>query len=344
MSHAVPAAVAVTATSAPSFPRLVQAELRRFFARRAIRILLALLVIGYLVMIGVATHHFHKVTAADRARAVATRDQQVQRNQQDHDACVQTAATDQVDEECGPPVSASDYSADDFVDVRPMTPNNFTDLATVLGVGTAAIGFLIGATFIGAEWSSRNIVAWLFWEPRRLRLLGAKALAMLSVLLAVSAVLQLTWAVVGRFLMSQRGIPFPARATSEVPSAHQADLTQVRLVLLVLATTLLAFGIAQLLRTSTAALGFGFLYFAVLETAIRALKPHWQPYLLTDNIAAWVQRRGLLIPFEHFDRRTGQYSQYNVHVGNLRGAVTILIYLGVVVVAAVVTFRRRDIA
>lgn len=342
MSHAV-AGPPVT-VSAPSFGRLVLVEVRRFFARRAIRVLLALLVIGYLLMIGIAAHHFHQVTAADRARAVATRDDQVKRNQQGHDECVRTTAKDQVDEECGPPVTATDFNADDFLTVRAMTPNNFTDLATVLGVGTAAIGFLVGATFIGAEWSSRNIVPWLFWEPRRLRLLGAKALAVLSVLLAISAVLQVSWAVVGRFLLSRRGTPFPARATSEVPSAHQADLTQLRLVLLVLATTLLAFGIAQLLRTSTAAFGFGFLYFAVLETAVRALKPHWQPYLLTDNIVAWVQRRGLRIFFDHFDRRTGQYSPYSVHISNLRGAITILIYVGVVVAAAVATFRRRDIA
>ena len=38
-------------------------------------------------------------------------------------------------------------------------------------------GFALGATFIGEEWSSRNVVAWLFYEPRRLRLLGAILLA-----------------------------------------------------------------------------------------------------------------------------------------------------------------------
>ena len=34
--------------------------------------------------------------------------------------------------------------------------------------------FLIGATWIGAEWSSRSIVALLFWVPQRMRVMGTK--------------------------------------------------------------------------------------------------------------------------------------------------------------------------
>ena len=46
---------------------------------------------------------------------------------------------------------------------------------------TAAAAFLLAGTFIGAEWSSKNLIAWLFWEPRRLRLMAAKFLALLNV-------------------------------------------------------------------------------------------------------------------------------------------------------------------
>ena len=37
----------------------------------------------------------------------------------------------------------------------------------------AALAVAIGATWIGAEWSSRTIVALLFWVPRRLQVMAA---------------------------------------------------------------------------------------------------------------------------------------------------------------------------
>ncbi len=341
-TSSVAAAGASAAVRAPSFLRLFTVEVRRFFARRALVVLLALLVIGYVVLVFVVQNHYRRITAQDRANATAERARLIKQSQPSYDQCVKSAAPDNVDEQCGPPLDEQ-FPVDGFLSVRPMSPAVFTNAATVLGVGTAAIGFLIGATFIGAEWSSRNIVAWLFWEPRRLRLLGAKALALLAVMLAIAALLQLSWAGIGRFLLSHRGSTFPPSPTSDYYSAGEANLLQLRLTLLAVATALLGFGIAQLIRTSAAAFGFGFLYFAVIENAVHALRPRWQPYLLTNNIAAWVQRHGLRLAFDHLDRRTGEYSPQYVHLSNLRGGVIILIYVGVVVAAAVASFRRRDI-
>ena len=49
------------------------------------------------------------------------------------------------------------------------------------------------------------------------------------------------------------------------------------------------------MRNTGAALGIGFVYLVIVESAVRALRPRWQPWLLSDNAAALVQDGGLTI-------------------------------------------------
>ena len=48
------------------------------------------------------------------------------------------------------------------------------DGAVGSGVGVAIFMYIIGTTYAGAEWSQRTIVALLFWEPRRWRVMHAQ--------------------------------------------------------------------------------------------------------------------------------------------------------------------------
>ena len=331
--------------AAPTFGRLCTTELRRFFARRFTRLTLILAAVGYLAVIGLLWHNYAKVGPADTAQATSSRDRLLTEIAAARAECAKSIPATQVDEQCGPVPTVDDFPIDQFLTRHPFTPTVVTDTATGLGVATAAIGFVLGATFIGAEWSSRNIVAWLFWEPRRLRLLGAKVLALLSVLLAISAVVQLTWAVAGRALLHYRGVPVSTLGP-RLARHFSTDLAtlQIRAGLVVVVSALLAFGLAHLLRNTAAAFGFGFLYFAVFETLIRGVRVQWSPYLLTNAIAAWIQRRGIDIYLpQRFDRNSGQYTDHVVHLSNQRGGVTLLVYAGVVAVLAVAAFRRRDI-
>ena len=124
--------------------------------------------------------------------------------------------------------------------------------------------------------------------------------------MAVSALAQLSWAVIGRLELDHRGIP----VSSLGPRAGQfwpaVAALQVRAGLVVVVSALLAFGLAQLLRNSAAAFGVGFLYFAVIETAVRVIHVQWSPYLLTQAIAAWTTRGGVDVYLhDRLDRRTG---------------------------------------
>src|SRR4051795_1215342 len=57
----------------------------------------------------------------------------------------------------------------------------------MVGLG-AGLGFVLGASAGGAEWAQKTVQALLFWEPRRIRVIAAKVLA-LSLVAATFVVL-----------------------------------------------------------------------------------------------------------------------------------------------------------
>lgn len=331
-------------TSVPTFARLTRAELRRLCARRFVRVIAALAVLGFIVLAVSAFWTHARVTAADRAHATQTRDQQIVQINQSVAACSKGLSADDAAQQCGPEVSADQFPASQFLSNHPFRPSRIADYALVVGVATALLGFVVGATFIGAEWSSKNVVAWLFWEPRRLRLMAAKLLALLSVALAVSVLAQAAWFGSAHALLHYRGLPVSSLARQDHHFWQHELQAQLRAALLVLPTALLGFGLANLVRNTAAAFGAGFVYFAVVENIIRFFNPNWQPYLFTTNVAAWVNNGGVKVfGKESFDRRQGFVTAREIHVSNLHGAVTLLIYAAVILIASLILFRRRDI-
>jgi hypothetical protein len=235
---------------------------------------------------------------------------------------------------CGDPVTADQVPIDQFL---PHPPFSWAAQATsgALGFGAVAavLGFLIGATWIGAEWSSRSIVALLFWEPRRLRVVGAKlgVLAGAAALLGVLA--QAAW-------LAMAGIVYAVAGDGAgVPPGVWGHLLALdgRSVLLTVLAALVGFGLANLTRNTGAALGAGFVYFAVVETAVRALRPTWQPWLMSNDAVALMYPGGLRIWIQD----GAQGHEYLIH--NLPAGITLACVTAVVVGAGAVLFARRDL-
>jgi hypothetical protein len=213
-----------------------------------------------------------------------------------------------------------------------------------VGAAVALAGFALAATFIGAEWSSRNVVAWLFYEPRRLRLLAAKLLAITAAVLALSVFAQLVWALTARWLLSSRGLPVSSLGAEGAHFWSDLLAVQTRATLLVLPAVWLGFGLANQIRNTAAALGIAFVYFAVLENVIRAINPALQPYLFTTSVGAWVTRGGVTVDGAPvYNQQQGFVMAEQIHVSNVQGAITLLVYAGVVLAVSVATFRARDI-
>jgi ABC-2 type transport system permease protein len=329
----------------PTFARLLRTELHRLSARRFVRAAIILAIIGYAVMFVLLWTKHSRSDAADLRQATAQRDRQLAQFQADYADCIKQAPADQASLQCGDEPTTDGFDPSQYLKKHPLRPDQLDGIAEAIGVGTAALGFVIAATFVGAEWSTRNLVAWLFFEPRRLRLMLAKLLAVLSATLLIAVLAQLGFAVGARILLHHRGLPI---GTLDPPDRHfwtHFAQVQTRAAVLVVATALLGFGLANLIRNTAAAFGISFLYFAVAESLLRNFRASWQPYLFTDNVGAWISHGGITVSGDlRYDPSINTYINKQIHVSNLHGGIALLIYAGVITIISTWLFRRRDIS
>jgi len=119
--------------------------------------------------------------------------------------------------------------------------------------------------------------------------------------------------------------------------------TQGRGVLLTVFAALLGFGLTNLIRNTGAALGIGFVYFAVAETAVKNLRPAWEPWLLSSNAAGLIAPGGLKVYIFDAVGRTG-FNEPRVYViHNLQAGLVLGMVTAVIVGAGVYLFQRRDL-
>jgi ABC-type transport system involved in multi-copper enzyme maturation permease subunit len=188
------------------------------------------------------------------------------------------------------------------------------------------------------------MVALLFWEPRRGRVMATK-LALLAVAAALLGVVaQAAWTLAGLVLARARG------TTDGLPRDFWSDLLgqQARSVALAVLAALLGFAIANLIRNTGAALGIGFVYFAIVENILRNVVPRSQRFLLTDNVAALLVDGGhrIYVQSEAFvDPATGgvSFEGREILLSNVHGAVVLTVVTALLVGAGVLLFARRDL-
>lgn len=288
---------------------LIALEAHRFASRRVTRGLAALVVLGFLVagpMVFVKSHR-------DLARAAAAARVDAQRA---YEECIKYESQKGA-EPCGAP-GAYDASVDPRF--------HLTDL---LGVSEGVSGLLIvlglvaGASFVGADWHHRVITTTLTWEPRRGRVVVAKAAAAAVVTaLAVVALLALL-AVVLTPAAVWRG------TTAGADAAWFGDLagTIVRGAAAAGAGAAIGSALAMIGRATAAAIGVLFAWIAVAENSIRAGLPGWRRWLISENTGAFVSGGA-----PEFPRSA------------VAAGVLLACYAALAVALAARTFERRDIA
>ncbi|MCW2634053.1 MAG: rane protein of unknown function [Blastococcus sp.] len=337
-----PPTAPTTVRPAGSFGRLVGSEMHRFRSRRLIQILLALGVLGWLAATVIGLLNFGNPTDSDYAQARQEIDRTVAEQAGFRQECLDQAPIPEgtsPDEFCGPEMTASDFRVEDFVNKAPFDFES-AGQGGALGFGAAAavLAFLIGATWIGAEWSSRSLVALLFWETRRFRVFGAKIAVLVGAAALFGVLMQAGWLAMATLLRAVVG------TDTALPDGFWGELfgTQGRAVLLTVFAALAGFGLANLVRNTGAALGVGFVYFAIIEAAVGAFRPAWAPWLLTSNAAALVAPGGLRIPIYDgtFDANG---NPPEVLLTNLHAGLYLTAVLAVIVGIGVVLFARRDV-
>ena len=318
---------------------LLRAEVHRFRSRRFVVVLLLLGLGVLLAGLALTATQVSKPDAASLAQAQQRVQSLVVEQEQGRQQCLRSVPAGQDPElACGPPLDASSFRAEDFLDEQPFVLAEAGPAgAAGLAGAAAALLFLVGATWIGAEWSTRAIVALLFWEPRRVRVVVTKLGVLAVAAAAVGAVTQLVWLGASRLLAETRG------TTAGLAPGFYDEVLGIagRGVLLGVLAAGLGFALAGLVRNTGAALGIGFAYVVVVENAVRVLRPGWQEWLLTNNGAALVQQGGLhlFVP----DRSALDGTQRELVLTNLHGGLVLGVVTAALVGLSVLAFARRDL-
>lgn len=328
----------------PGFGSLLRSEIHRFRSRRFIQALLVLAVVGWVVATVIGLLNFGTPDDGDLADAQARLDQIVAEQQGYREQCLADPGIPEdtsPEEWCGPAPTADDFGGPEaFLDKAPFDLGDAgPDGALGVAALAAALAVAMGATWIGAEWSTRTIVALLFWVPRRLQVMGAKLVVLIGAAASFGVLAQAAWLATAGIWEAAVG------STDPLPENFWETLlqTQARGVLLVVLAAVLAFGLTNVVRNTGAALGIAFVYTAIAENIIRSLRPHWEPWLLTSNALGLVQDGGYTITYWNDGPigPGGQAPEY--YLGPLQAGV----YLGAValVLAAVgaLLFAERDL-
>ena len=189
-----------------------------------------------------------------------------------------------------------------------------------------SVGWLLGASAIGADWHTGHITTILSWESRRGRLIWAKVAAALVQVFVLTLVLQ---AVLGLVLAADATAK---GSTAGVDASWLSESAAVALRVGLLSSLFAAigFGLASAGRNTAVALGVGFGYLVVVENLVRGLRPEWIRWLLTENTALVVTNDpNLGIPLE---------GRSPVEAGFYIVAICLLLLLG-----AAGLFRARDV-
>jgi ABC-type transport system involved in multi-copper enzyme maturation permease subunit len=333
-----------TGSPRAAFGSLLRSELHRFRSRRFIQLVLVLALVGWVVATVVALTQHGTPGPEEIARAEQQITADLALNEEFRQECLADAdipAGASPDDFCGPQQDRDDYELAWYLDEAPfdLAASGPPGALAFAGIG-AVVAALIGATWIGAEWSTRSLVALLFWVPRRMQVVAAKLVVLTGAAVVLGVVAQGAWLAMAGVLRAVVGLD------AELPAGFWGDLlqTQARGVLLTVLAALLAFGLTNLVRNTGAALGIAFVYLVVVENLVRGIRPLWQPWLLSENALALVQQGGSTIyVYDGQPDADGMVEPIEYYLGHLQAGVLLGVVTLVVLGAGAVLFARRDL-
>jgi len=325
---------------------LYTAETRRLTKRRFTRFFL----VGVVLLLGaIAVGMFvsnQKNTPAVVAEAQAKADREFQQAvvqaESDRKACEAPPGND-----CAGmwQPAREDFQAEWYMPPTFNFRKNFGDMVTTLAAILAMAAFVIGASFVGAEWSSGGMMNLLLWRPQRLKVLNTKLAALLVLLAGVTVVLSAVWTGVFALIANLRGT-----LDGMTSGAWQSYLImELRGLVIVLAAGALGFGLASIGRHTAVAMGVAIGVVVVLQAGLgtvlaMAQVKYLELYLAPTWIAAWMNKS-----VKAFD-----YNAPCITIGDTCEPPTVTLTWGVagvglaallvlVVGTAMWTLRKRDI-
>ncbi len=212
----------------------------------------------------------------------------------------------------------------------------FVDLTELLQ-GTAQLvillGAVLGATLGGADWSTSAMATLLAWEPRRIRVLAARAIAVIAVTVVLTVVAQAFLALAFAGLVSVRG------TFDGTPAGLGGDLASeiVRISALATVFALIGLALATIGRSTAAGLGLLLGYLIVIELFAASLL-FWVQKIALGRSAVTVV---LDEPMQLFDDNAVPPVQFLLMPG--RGWLNLGAWTLVLLGVAAAAFRGRDV-
>lgn len=282
---------------------LVRAELRRLFKRRLTRLMLILLVLGLGTIAVAFTFASHKIgpseLAAAEVRAQQEYEQQVRWHEQmvaDCEAAKERGESiaERFPPDCGAGFAPQRESFDSewFLPYQFEFRDEFSIMISVFAGIVALFAFIVGASFVGAEWNSGGMMNLLLWRPRRLSVLLTKLGVLLGGVLGITVVLGALWTVAFWFLGRYDG------QTGKMTQGvwESLALSGARGAGLVLAVAAVGFGLASLGRHTAMALGAAVGVSVISEIGLRialaiAGVKFADRWVLSTYALAWFEKR-----------------------------------------------------
>ncbi|MFI5932557.1 ABC transporter permease subunit [Actinoplanes sp. NPDC051494] len=237
-----------------------------------------------------------------------------------------------------------DFQAEWYMPATFLFEEQFPLLVTALAAILAVAAFVIGATFVGAEWHSGGMMNLLLWRPRRLQVLGTKLGALLVALTAATVVLSIVYTGLLALVANLRGTLDGMTSGTWQSFA----LMELRGLVVVLVAGAIGFGLASIGRHTAVAMGVIIGVLVVFQfglgtiLAIAEVK-FVEAYLIPAWLSAWMDKE---IKLEDYNScvptPTGCESDtLTLHWPAAGGIMAFL--LVAVVGTAMWTMRKRDI-
>ncbi|MCG5436774.1 ABC transporter permease subunit [Micromonospora foliorum] len=334
---------------------LVRAELERLSARRFVQLMVVLLVLAFAVTAATTMAGSHKPTAGELNSARAQAAEARRDLEATHQECLNR-------QNGTLPADTDKYFPSDCSEVDPIRQERLPIPADFLpGVFTFAeqarpllyfliaflvlFGFLVGASYIGADLTSGGVVNLLLWRPRRMTVLAAKLGTLLGTVLVLALLASVAY--LATFWVIGQTAGLPGRLDGEFWRSLGA--VHGRGLVLVLLSSALGFAIATLGRHTSAALGALAAYAVVWELGGRLVleivdAPKSDLFMVSSHIGAWLNG-GARFYDEQLCRGSidGPYCEGFYTVTWAPALLVLLAITGGLTAAAFAMFRRRDL-
>ena len=328
--------------------RLTKVELRRLFSRRLTTIaVLGALVITGLMLFGAAQQakppSSEELAASQAMFKQAQQEWAVSGPQQVQQCLQQQAGMQKTDPKANLTCDQMEPKLENMGG-KPLAKFNemMPDVMSSASYLLAFVGFVVGAGFVAAEFSSGSMGNWLTFEPRRMRVyaskLGAVGLGLVPVTAGLLGLLTAgMWLIIGRY-----------GSTAGTTAKVWEGLGEVagRSLALALAGAVAGAASGVLLRHTAAVLGIAMGYLVLVEGIFGPSLRGLAPWLVQHNVNAWVRHGATYFTESCSTDKQGQYSCQGIEKLITFGHSAA--YLGVLLVFVVglgaVVFRRRDVS